>query len=212
MQAKWKITTWEISKVAFWHTSRSRLIGRNWWFWKKPFDCSCGKSQSSLGLGFGCLLLGLLGQENGLDVWQNSSLGDGNSRQKLVQLLVVTDGELKMTWDDPSLLVVSGCVAGQLEDFSRQVLEHCCQVNWSSWSDSLGVISLSQESVDTSNWKLKSSSGCPRSCLGFRLSSFATSRHVDMRMILRNTKRFECNLFRLYNDGCEQVAPSRLNF
>ena len=44
------------------------------------------------------------------------------------------------------------------------------------------------------------------------LSSFATSRHVDMRMILRNTKSFECNLFRLYNDGCERVAPSPLNF
>ena len=38
----------------------------------------------------------LLGQEDGLDVGQHSALGDGDSGQQLVELLVVTDGELKM--------------------------------------------------------------------------------------------------------------------
>ena len=36
----------------------------------------------------------LLGQEHGLDVRENSALGDGHSGQQLVQLLVVADGEL----------------------------------------------------------------------------------------------------------------------
>ena len=34
----------------------------------------------------------LFGQEDGLDVGQHTSLGDGNTRQKLVQLLIVSDG------------------------------------------------------------------------------------------------------------------------
>ena len=36
----------------------------------------------------------LLGQEHGLDVGEDSALGDGHSGQQLVQLLVVADGEL----------------------------------------------------------------------------------------------------------------------
>ena len=47
-----------------------------------------------ISLGFGCLL-GLLGEEDGLDVGEDAALGDGDPRQKLVQLLVVTDGQLE---------------------------------------------------------------------------------------------------------------------
>jgi hypothetical protein len=43
-----------------------------------------------------------------LDVGEDTSLGDGYSGQQLVQLLVVTDGELEMSGDDSGLLVVSG--------------------------------------------------------------------------------------------------------
>ena len=56
-------------------------------------------------------LSALLGQEDGLDVGQNSTLGDGDSGQQFVQLLIVADGELEMPGDDPGLLVVSGGVA-----------------------------------------------------------------------------------------------------
>jgi hypothetical protein len=44
-----------------------------------------------------CLLLGFLclfWQENGLDVWQNTTLGNGDTRQEFVQFLVVSDGQL----------------------------------------------------------------------------------------------------------------------
>ena len=51
-------------------------------------------------------LLGLLGQENSLDVGQHTSLGDGNASQQLVQLLVIPDGQLKVTGDDSALLAV----------------------------------------------------------------------------------------------------------
>jgi hypothetical protein len=41
-------------------------------------------------LGFLCLFW----QENGLDVWQNTTLGNGDTRQEFVQFLVVYDGQL----------------------------------------------------------------------------------------------------------------------
>ena len=51
-------------------------------------------------------LLRLLGQQNSLDVGQNTTLSDRDARQQLVQFLVVADGQLKVTWNDASLLVV----------------------------------------------------------------------------------------------------------
>jgi hypothetical protein len=52
--------------------------------------------------------------------------------EKLVQLLIVSDGELEMTWDDTSLLVVTGGVASQLENFSCQVFKDSCEVDRST--------------------------------------------------------------------------------
>ena len=50
----------------------------------------------------------LLRQEDGVDVGKNSTLSDGDVGQQLVELLVVPDGELKVTRVDPFLLVVTG--------------------------------------------------------------------------------------------------------
>jgi hypothetical protein len=38
-------------------------------------------------------------------------LRNGDARQELVELLIVPDGELQMTWDDARLLVVSSRIA-----------------------------------------------------------------------------------------------------
>lgn len=90
------------------------------------------------------LLLGLIGQQDSLDVRQHSSLSDRNSGQQLVQLLVVSDGELKVTRDDPSLLVVSGSVACQLEHFGGQVLHDGRQVYRGAGTDSFRVVALAE--------------------------------------------------------------------
>ena len=57
-----------------------------------------------------------------MDVGENSTLGDGDASQQLVQLLIVADGELKLTGEGVRLLVVTGGVASQLEDLSGEVL------------------------------------------------------------------------------------------
>lgn len=53
-----------------------------------------------------------------MDVGKNTALGDGDVTEKLVQLLVIADGELEMTGDDAGLLVVTCGISSQLEDLS----------------------------------------------------------------------------------------------
>jgi hypothetical protein len=76
------------------------------------------------GARFGRNLISLLWQQDRLDVGEDTTLSDGDTRQEFVQLLVVSDGQLQVSRDDTSLLVVSGSVSGQLEDLSRQVLQY----------------------------------------------------------------------------------------
>ena len=103
----------------------------------------------------------LLWQQYSLDVGQDSALGNGHSGQQLVQLLVITDGELEhglslddekdrvyleMSGDDPGLLVVSGGISSQLEDLGGQVLHDGGKVDWGSGTDSLGIVAFAQQS------------------------------------------------------------------
>ena len=64
-----------------------------------------------------------------MDVGQDTTLGDGDVSQKLVQLLIVPDGELKVTGDDTGLLVVTGSVASQLENLSSEILKDGSEVD-----------------------------------------------------------------------------------
>ena len=86
-------------------------------------------------------------------------MGDGDSLEQLVQLFVVTDGELEVARVDPLLLVVAGGVAGQLEDLSGEVLHDGGQVDWGAGTDSLGVVSRAKETVDSTDRELKTSAG-----------------------------------------------------
>ena len=67
-----------------------------------------------------------------VNVGEDTTLGDGDVAEQLVQFLVVADGELEMTGDDTGLLVVTGGVASQFEDFSSQVLKDGCEVDGST--------------------------------------------------------------------------------
>ena len=127
-------------------------------------------------------LVRLLGQEDSLDVGQDSTLGDGDSGKQLVQLLVVPDGELEMTGDDPGLLVVTGSVASQLEDLSSEVLHDGSKVDGGSSTNTGGIVSLSEQTVNTSNGELGTSTAGPGLGLGLNFSTFTTSGHFDCLM------------------------------
>ena len=114
----------------------------------------CWMANACLSLG----LLGLLGEEDGLDVGQDTSLGDGDAGEQFVQLLVVPDGELEVTGDDPGLLVVTGGITGQFKNLSGQVFHNGSQVDRGTSTDTFGIVTLAQETMDTSNGELKTSS------------------------------------------------------
>ena len=69
-----------------------------------------------------------------MDVWKNTTLGNSNMAQKLVQFLIVTDGELEVTRDDTGLLVVTGSVACLLKNFRSEVFKDGSEVNRSTYS------------------------------------------------------------------------------
>jgi hypothetical protein len=94
-----------------------------------------------------------------VNVGENTTLGDGDMTEKLVQLLVVADGELEMTGDDTGLLVVAGSVSGQLEDLSSQVLENGSEVDGRTSTDTLGVVALAKQTVDTADGEREASLG-----------------------------------------------------
>ena len=94
-----------------------------------------------------------------VDVGEDTTLGNGDVSEKLVQLLIVPDGELKMPGNDTGLLVVTGSVTSQLENLSSEVLEDGGEVDGSAGTDTLGVVALAEETVDTTN-------GEREACLG----------------------------------------------
>lgn len=111
---------------------------------------------------FGFILLALLGEKGGVDIWQDTTLGNGDSTQQLVQLLIVTNGQLKVTGNDTGLLVVTGSISSKLENFCSEVLKDGSQVDWGSSTNSLSIVSSAQFSVNTSDGELKSGFGAAR--------------------------------------------------
>ena len=127
--------------------------------------------------------LGLLGQQDRVDVWKHAALGNGHTMQQFVQLLVVSDGKLEVTRDDASLLVVSGSVAGQFQHFGGEVLYHSGKVDGSTGTNTLGIAALAKQSVDSSDGKLQTSAGRAGLGLGLlRLASFTASRHFQVEL------------------------------
>ena len=107
----------------------------------------------------GLLLSALSWQELGSDTWEDTTLRDGNTTEELVEFFVVSDGELQVSRDDTSLLVVSSSVTSQFEDFGSQVLQDGSEVNGSTRSNSSGVGASLELSVDSTDWELETSLG-----------------------------------------------------
>merc|ERR1739838_731787 len=141
-----------------------------WWPSKGPDALFCCRYVPDLSFGS---LLRLLGQKNSLDVGEDSTLGDGDSSKQLVQLLVITDGQLKVTGDDPGLLVVTGSIAGQFKDLSCEIFHNSSHVHWGTSTNTGSIVTLAKQTMDTSNRELKSCTAGPGLCLSLNLASFS---------------------------------------
>ena len=123
----------------------------------------------------GGLLSGSLGQKDGLDVGQDTSLGDSDTAHQTVQLLVVADSQLEMAGVDPALLVVSCGVACQLQHLGRQVLHDGSQVHGGTCSNTAGVIATAKETVDSADGELQTGAAGTSPCLASRFGSLSTT-------------------------------------
>lgn len=56
-----------------------------------------------------------------MDIRQNATLSNSDVPQKLVQFLIVTDGQLEMARDNTRLLVVTGSISSKFKDFSSEI-------------------------------------------------------------------------------------------
>ena len=112
--------------------------------------------ESAKDLGFGLLLLG---EKNGVNVGEYTTLGDGDTTQQLVQLLVVSHSELNVAGHNARLLVVASGVTSELKDLSSEVLEHRGEVHGGTSTHSGSIATLLEEAADTSDWELKTSLG-----------------------------------------------------
>ena len=107
-----------------------------------------------------------------MNVGKNTTLGNGDVTEKLVQLFVIADGKLKMTWDNARLLVVASGVTSKFQDFCGKIFQDGGQVDGSTFdsvlvqtaptchigikftgTDTLGVVSFPQKTMDTTNGK-----------------------------------------------------------
>jgi hypothetical protein len=100
-----------------------------------------------------------MGQHTLMNVGEDTTLGDCDVPEKLVQLLIIANGELEMAGNDTSLLVVTSGVASQLKNFGSEVLEDGSEVDGGAGTDTLGIVALAQETMDTTNGERETSLG-----------------------------------------------------
>jgi hypothetical protein len=111
-----------------------------------------------------------------VNVGEDTTLGDSDVTQELIQLLIVANGKLQVTRDDTSLLVVTSGVTSQLKDFGSEILEDGSEVDRRTWpgqktrvsntviieltsTNTLSVVALTKQTVDTTNGEGKTRLG-----------------------------------------------------
>ena len=97
----------------------------------------------------------LLGEEDGVDVREDASGGDGDAAEELVELFVVLDGEGDVPGHDPGFLVVAGGISSELEDFGAEVLEDGGEVDAGADADAGTITALLQVPGDAGDGELK---------------------------------------------------------
>ncbi len=94
-----------------------------------------------------------------MDVWKHASSSDGHGTEELVELFVVAHSKLNVAGNDASLFIVTSSIAGELEDFSGEILENRRKVDWGTSTNTGGVFAFLEIAADTAHWELESSLG-----------------------------------------------------
>ena len=100
-----------------------------------------------------------------MNVGQDTSTGNRDSAQQLVEFFVILDGQGNVARDNTRLLVVAGGITGQFKDFGAQVFQNSRQIHGGAGSHTRGVLAGTQVTTDTTHGELQSSLDTGRSGL-----------------------------------------------
>ena len=130
-------------------------------------------------------LLGLLGEEDSVDVREHATAGDGHRAEELVELLIVAHRELKVARHDAALLVVASSVASELENLRAEVLEDGGEVHGRTGADAGRVLALLEVAADAADRELETSLGGPGGGLATSLAAttFSFARHDEYESV-----------------------------
>ena len=110
---------------------------------------------------FGLLSILLAGEQEDVDVGEDTTSSNSGAAEKLVELLVVADSKLDVAGHNTGLLVILGGVTGELKNLSCEVLKDGSQVHGGTGTDTLGVTASLHEAGNSANWELESSLAGP---------------------------------------------------
>lgn len=82
-----------------------------------------------------------------------------------------------MSRNNSGLLVIAGSIAGKLKYFSRQVLKNCSHIHRRAGTDALCVVPLAENTMNSANCKLKTSSRWTAFGFAAAFAWFTTTRH-----------------------------------
>jgi hypothetical protein len=116
-----------------------------------------------------------------MNVGKDTTSGNGDIAQQLVELFVVLDGKSNVTRHNTTLLVITSGIASKLKNLSTEILEDSGKVDGSAGTHACAVLSLTQVTTDTTDRELQASLGRCRGRLFLTAStlSFSFSRHDD---------------------------------
>ena len=94
-----------------------------------------------------------------MNVGQDTTSGNGDISEQLVQFLVILDSQGDVARHNTALLVVTSGVSGEFEDFGTQVFQDGRQVDGGPSTHTSGVLALTQVTSDTTDGELQTSLG-----------------------------------------------------
>jgi hypothetical protein len=103
------------------------------------------------------LIVLLGGDEEDVDVGEDTTGSNSCVAEELVELVVVADSQLDVAGNDTGLLVILSGVTSELEDLSGEVLKDGSEVHGGTSTDALSVTTSLKEAGDSADGELKSS-------------------------------------------------------
>ena len=90
-----------------------------------------------------------------MNVGNDTTRGNGDTAEKLVQFLIVANSELNVAGNDTGLLVVTSGVAGEFQHLGGKIFHDRCHVDGGAGANAISIPTLAKETVDTTDGELK---------------------------------------------------------